>query len=169
MDWLLANSEHIQKLAEAIALICAAFFFIWKTSSGYLFVNLSVEIKLARTPKRDDAANHYLVTTVKLIKGDRASLLLRKLHLVIETASDSKKADLDISTGENRDIMRLTPGETYQFASYCEIPADSACTVHAFVEGKKRQSARTAYWHVSAVSVPPMPERQTSGHNNSVG
>src|SRR4051812_19633558 len=106
MQWLLANSEHIQDLAEAIALICAAFFFIWKTSSGYLFVNLSVEIKPARTPKNNDAANHYLVTTVKLIKGDRASLLLTKLRIVIQTAPEVlKEADLDVSTGVNRDIM----------------------------------------------------------------
>jgi hypothetical protein len=168
MQWLLANSEHIQNLAEAIALICAAFFFIWKTSSGYLFVNLSVEIKPARTPKSNDAANHYLVTTVKLIKGDRASLLLTKIHLVIQTATEVlKETDLDVSTGMNRDIMRLTPGETYQFAHYCEIPANSACTVHAFVQGKKRQSARTAYWHVSAVSVPPMPKLKASRRNNS--
>ena len=159
MNWLLANSEHTRNLAEAVALLCAAFFFIWKTRSGYLFVNLSVGIKLARTPKNNDATNHYLVTTVRLVKGDRASLLLTKLHLVIQTATGIlKEADLDVSTRINGDVMRLTPGESYQFAHYCEIPADVACTIHACVEGRKKHSTPVGYWHVSAVSVPPAPK-----------
>ena len=160
MKWLLANSEDMKNLAEGIALICAAFFFIWKTISGYLLVNLSVGIKLARIPKRNDPANHYLVTTVKLIKGDRASLQLTKIHLVIQTAEGLKEADLDISPCVNGDVMRLTPSESYQFAHYWEISADASCTIHAYVEGRTIAWAWApiGYWHVSAASVPPAPK-----------
>jgi hypothetical protein len=159
MNWLLSHSEHLKNLVEAVALACAAFFFIWKTRKGYLFVNLSVGIKLARTPKSNDGANHYLVTVVTLVKGDRASLLLTKIQLIIRsTTGVLENTELDISTGVNGDVMRLTPGESYQFAHYCEIPAHTACAVDAFVQGRTTPSAPIGYWHVSAASVPPAPK-----------
>ena len=71
LTWLWTNAKTVKDLAEAVALLCAAGYFLWRSIAGYLFVNLSVALDVRRAAGAA-GGRHHLVTVMRFTKGDRA-------------------------------------------------------------------------------------------------
>jgi hypothetical protein len=152
-DWFLYHSKQLSELAQALALVAAAGFFGWKLFTGYQVCNLSLQLSLARISKY--SGRDRLITNIKLSKGDRASLLLKRVHVVVKV-DGSVVSDEVLTSPQVPDktrMIRLTPGESTQFSHICEIGTDDVCNVEISVDGKSSWFT-TGHWKASAHSVP---------------
>lgn len=150
LNFVLRHSKQLSELAQALALISAAVFFLWKLVAGYLFCNLSLQIGLTRIPKY--SGKDHLITEIKLLKGDRSSLLLKSIRIIVRTGTVVHETPLNspFIPGETR-MIRLTPGESTQFSHICEVDSDSVCHVEVSVDGKPLWFT-TGHWKASAHS-----------------
>jgi hypothetical protein len=150
---LLSHSKELSELAQALALVFAAAFFGWKLWTGYLICNLSLQLGLTRIPK--DSGRDRLITDIKLSKGDRASLLLTRVHVVVKVAESvvSEEALMSPQVPDKTRMIRLTPGESTQFSHICEVGSDAVCYVEISVDGRSSWFT-TGHWKASAYSGP---------------
>ena len=148
-NFLLFHSKQISELAQALALLAAAGFFLWKLVAGYLFCNLSVQLGLTRIARY--SGRDYLNVDIKLTKGDRSSLLLKRIQVSVKQGNaplPSTDLESPIIPDGSR-MIRLTPGESTHFSYICEVPSDSMCYVEVVIEGKSSWLT-TGHWKASA-------------------
>ena len=150
---ILSHSKQFSELAQAAALASAAFYFAWKLVTGYLFVNLTVELKTMRSTAY--AGRDHLLTEIRLSKGDRASLLLKEVTVFVKAGEHpqrSEKLKSPLIPGGLR-MIRLTPGEATVFSHSCEIPSHCVCLVEVYIAGRSN-SPFTGHWRASTHSAP---------------
>jgi hypothetical protein len=166
--------EDVKAIAETIALISAAGFFIYKIYDGYFFVDLSLSISSKRSHSTDEA--DLLVITVKLKKGSRGSI---RLHDVQAKLSYDEQVQSRAFVGFHRQsyktdpvghtdrktvnwdklsvstpLLRLPPDEKTEFSCYAEVPKRAVCIVEVAVLGRERSWRGLGQWKASHVSAP---------------
>ena len=133
---------------------------LWRIFSGYYFVNLSIALELARTPKQGDASTHDLVATIKLEKGKAGTLELQSMRVSIDLENVNP-----VDFGEQLRVcgrqLKLPPEEKTQFAAHFDVPSERVCTITIDVTGKSIRPLRrpTGHWRASAISVPGQAKR----------
>lgn len=153
LSFFLAHSKPLSELAQAVALACAALYFAWKLATGYLFVNLTVELKTTRTQAY--VGRDYLVTEIRLSKGDRASLLLKEVTVFVQAGDYPQRSEglTSPKIPSGRRMIRLTPGESTVFSHSCQIPSHCICLVEVHIAGRS-DSPFTGHWKASTCSAP---------------
>jgi hypothetical protein len=148
LTFMTSYSKELSQLAQALALVAAAIFFVWKLISGYLYCNLSLQMQVTRAPK--SAGIDYLTTELKLLKGERSSIELKSVKVIVNGVGFDLVSPL-ISDGTR--MVRLTPGESTHFSHMCEVDSRTACHVEASVDGKP-SLLTMGHWKASVHSVP---------------
>jgi len=135
--------ENAKNLAETIAFALAGAFFLYKFISGYLIVNLSIEIDCDRHPTKNSDKD-LLAITVLLSKGERGSLDFHDASVQVSYEDGTEEIPLhgikrssyiarnDVTSrfkkikwgrkSKKSPFLRLTPGEKTQLAAKCIVP-----------------------------------------------
>ena len=167
--------QETRNFAEAIALFCAAGFFLYKLRSGYLIVNLSLKVSCSRRQLSTKEDKDYLVVSITLNKGDRGSLLIHDAQIRITCPGEQDIScaleDLrrftyrDAGGGTSKELvwgqpsqtkpfLRLTPGDRTQISWWKEVAKGKPCKVEVAVLGKRDFSFRFGQWRASCSSLP---------------
>jgi hypothetical protein len=168
-------AEDAKAIAETIALISAAGFFVYKIIEGYFYVDLSLSVSSTRSHSTDGA--DLLVITAKLKKGSRGSIRLHDMQARLTygeqvqcrtfvgfhrqsytTApvgcTDRKVVNWD-KLSESRPLLRLPPNEETEFSCYAEVPKRAVCIVEvAVLGGRENPWSGLGQWKASHVSTP---------------
>jgi hypothetical protein len=165
--------EHIKDIAEAIALVCAGGYFIYRTWTGYFRVNLSLSIECVR--QAADSERDVLAITAVLKKGANGSLTLHDVQARVEfdgserfvtfggigrsSYDSSKEPFLRKVLVWNRlsstsPALKLVPGEETRLAATCLVPTNSVCVVEVAVLGQQTNRNPFGQWKASYVSLP---------------
>jgi hypothetical protein len=146
----------LRDVGAILAYLAAVAYFVWKVRDGYLFVNLSVGLRVERSPQ---AAEDYLVVTLTLSKGDRATLTLTDIVLTVKSSEGrSIKPVIALPSTWIEELgrsLRISPGETVTLAAAYTVPSNSLCLVEANVQDCKRVPA--SEWRSAAISPPISP------------
>jgi len=133
----------------------------WKWLAGWQRINLSLQLGTRRT-RSSDPLWHDLVCVVKLKKGDRATLLLDSVTMIVQSGQTTllNYSVPEVHAPEANRSLNITPGEETHFAAYCRAPKDAVCIVTATVTGRSLAWRRTpvAVWKATEVSVPYLRE-----------
>ena len=172
--------EDWKHLAEIVALLAAAAFFVYKLLAGYLFPNLSLELSSCREPI-GITGKDALVVTVTLSKGDRGSIRLHDGLVTIKHESPPhmvnerllgfhRLTSIPTSLGiiQRREIvpdtlsrsaplLRLTPGDKIIMAAHSQVPSTEICVVEVTLLGKRDGSRKFGQWRGSLISLPKRP------------
>jgi hypothetical protein len=162
-------------IAETVALALAGLFFIFRALSGYLIVNTSISI-VCRRQRMPDVKRDWLVTEVRLIRGEFGTLSLHDAQVQVRTAetvlrlplsaADRRSYRTDAVGGHSRrtvdwdqrsresPFINLSPNEEASFGCVMEVAVDQPCVVEATVIGKRKLSWRSAQWRASCVALP---------------
>ena len=98
--------DKAKELAEFLALVSAAVFFLYKAYTGYFRVNLSLSLACQRRPN-NGKADDTLVLSLRMKKGVNGSLTL---HDVAARVSDGQSTRIIHFVGIARSGMRLPEG-----------------------------------------------------------
>lgn len=158
----------VSEVFKIIAYSAAALFFLWKFVSGYMVSNLSLDPIVKR--QKHTEGNDYLLIDLKLIKGDRESVVLIAVSLSMkEDTADPININLESPTvvSEKR-MIRMSPGEITQFSHLFTVAASSCCTIEFHIKGHAGIFSRafgryTGHWKASVIS---LPLDQTNSNNN---
>lgn len=169
---ILAVSPYI----ATFAYLAAGIFFLYKMLAGYFMTNLSVTLTTARqhlTSERD-----HLAVSVELAKGDRGTVRLHDCQVRISWKGDppiikpligtdrrsknterfAEKLKRNVVNWDKRSVtqpfLHLTAGESSQFATYAEVPANAICEVEVAILAMRRTGVRVGQWRASAISLP---------------
>lgn len=152
--WLWTHATHLKDLGQCLAWMAAAGFLAWKVWTGYMLINLSIELTTSRFPSPEEGKD-YLLLRLALTKGDRAKLSLRKVVFRIKpTKGQSIEVSLghkELSVGSNGRALRLTPGEATHFERWSIISAREPYLVIAELQGK---AAIHGPWRATSVTLP---------------
>lgn len=140
-----AELPYIETGAKIIALFLAACFFGYKLITGWLIINLQIELDVQREPIANSSHDH-LVINIRLTKGSTDSLWLRKIYIAVYEDSNGNDITLqpysttnhrlieafntsrskvvdDTMQAENKNrLLNLSPGEKTQFSAYTKVP-----------------------------------------------
>jgi Ca2+/Na+ antiporter len=147
--------EIMKGVAEFIAWISAALFFLYKVSSGYLISGLSMKVECRRTTIKGES---FVAVTVITKKGNMGTTQLHDAMIVIRDVStgamvgeptrfktirrlacDINKSPLEIVPDKiSRDapLLNFAPGDEMQFAGVAKLPDDDLYLVEAIILGK---------------------------------
>ena len=168
------NLLEAKPYVEMFAYLAAGIFFLYKLLTGYMMTNLSIALTTSRqhsTPTED-----YLVVSVALTKGDRGTVNLHDCQVKISCSghcvtkqligTDRRDKKTEHFHGSDRSMiiwdarsvrqpfLNLTPGETSQFATHLEVPANAICEIELAVLAMKVTGFRVGQWRASAISLP---------------
>jgi hypothetical protein len=145
------SPTKIKDLAQTAAWGAAAVFFGYKAYVGYMLINMSIAIETRRHRSRRRPGRDDLVVRTTLTKGDRATLPLGLVEIVVEGAIPPRVEikEVHVSTEAGTRPLNLTPGETTHFENCFDVDADSPSTVVVTVRGTRR-----GCWKASYVSLP---------------
>jgi len=176
MKWLAVVAgllENIKTVAELAAYVGAAAFFWWKLRSGYLIVNASISIDVARSPCTSDT--DLLAVSVKLTKGSIGTLVLHDARIRVSHGSSQEEREVlgyerlkfrmderepqrsRVTFGHRSaaaPYLFLTPEEEATFSALMKVPSSAPCIVEAAVSGKRRYGDRIGQWRSSTISLP---------------
>lgn len=152
--------EDYKNIAEAVALVMAALFFLFKLVSGYLVSNLTLSVTCRRAKHPRNPGQELLAVDLTLTKGDRESALLKKITITVTPqgkAAEAKQLQGLGIKGKSR-MIRLAAGEGTQFSEVWFIPRDSVCSVEVAVDARVGfvpvMLPLEAHWKASTVSLP---------------
>ena len=135
-------------------------FFVLKGLFGYFMINLSIEPTMLRQRGRDRRTDHIHLT-LKLIKGDREGVRLRRIVVrpsqLLENAEQVVgKEQIEVFKNPTPGrTFKMSPGETAYFSYHLEVQADAVCKVDVEVFGASGfLGIPSCFWKVSAVSLP---------------
>ncbi len=136
---------------------------IWKWLAGWNKTNLTLLIEMKRTPSSEQDIDH-LVCYLKLKKGDRSTIALQGINLVL-IANGSEILNQSVEEiripNEHRNL-NITPGEEAQFAFHHLVPHTAICKSIGTVTGRALQRWGTlATWKATDYSVPALPNDST--------
>ena len=165
--------EHAKDIAEAVALACAAGYFLFKAYTGYFRVNLSLSLECSRHAAH--SSNDTLVVRAILTKGTNGSLTLHDVQarviygeatsLLVFRGIERSSYDSVTSPFPRKVIawsrvsaqspmLKLVPEEVTELAAFCEVPSGAVCTVEFAVVGQKTNRKPLGQWKATSVSVP---------------
>ena len=166
--------EDAKAIAETIALVSAAAFFIYKVVAGYLYVELSLAVSTTRTHL--DSEIDLLVISAKLKKGSRGSVRLHDAQAKITydkmvkyipflgihrlsyvsgllSSTDRKTINWDKSS-KSSPLLRLPPNEETEFSCHIQVPRTAVCDIEIAILGQVRSWFGIGQWKASHVSAP---------------
>jgi hypothetical protein len=169
------NILEAKPYVELFAYVAAGGFFLYKLLTGYLMTNLSVSLSCSRQCAKRNGKDH-LIVRVNLSKGERGSVNLHDAQVKVKWNSDAEakpligtdrrslKTEL-VGKSERRVVdwtkqsasqpfLRLTAGESCQFATYFEVPCFQICEIELAVLGMKQSGFRVGQWRASSISLP---------------
>lgn len=166
----------MKNVAETAALALAGLYFVYRTLSGYLIVNMSISIDCKRQ-RMPGGTGDWLVIEVRLKKGELGTVSLHDAQVQVRAADKVMRAPLTgfdrrsyrtesigdesrrVIDWDNRSrtspFINLSPNEEASFGCMTEVAIDQSCVVEAAVLGKRKFSWCTGQWRVSRV-VPPL-------------
>jgi hypothetical protein len=165
--------EQTRHLAEIIALAAAAVFFLYKAVSGYLMVNMTVELTSKRNKK--DETEDYVVAKAMFKKGAVGSLDIHDAWIVLKNGKKQIQTDIDdiIRFSYNKNsikegykiikwgtqstkspFLRLSSNESMTVEKMFLVPSEAACEIQLVVLGTRTNSRRFGQWRSSCVSLP---------------
>jgi hypothetical protein len=165
--------KETRDFAEALALFCAAGFFLYKVRTGYLIINLSLRVSCSR--QTASVNSDYLVVSIELSKGDRGSILIHDAQIRITcpdeedipgTLDELKRYSYrnagdrpgkELVWGQpstTKPFLRMTPGDKTRISWCKEVPKGKPCKVELAVLGKRDFSFRYGQWRASCYSLP---------------
>lgn len=167
-----APSESIKNIAETVAFACAALYFLYRATAGYLIANISITASASRQIAH--SGNDYLIVRVTVSKGDRGSVNLHDAQIQVDWGSKPVRVPLKgirrLSFKPRRDapgkeinwdllsesspMIRLTPGEETVLSGACTVPTSALCNVEVVVLGQMLLTHRFGQWQASTVSLP---------------
>lgn len=166
----MVNPMDPDNWVKIVALLAAGVFFAWKVLTGWLFVNLTVGLKLERIQK-DDVTDYFAIT-LSLEKGSTDSVWLKHIEVRITSSIAPKEQRIDM-TDETRRLhvhskrlvwdqvesegrgIALSPGESTTIARFAEIPSQCPAHVEVVIFGDRTFWRKTGFqWRASAVSLP---------------
>jgi hypothetical protein len=165
-------------LAQTLAFAGAFVFFVYKVINGYLIVNTSIGLDVARGPSGQDPKSDILVLTITLERGQLGSLTLHdvqarvtwpekgeailhfpeilRLSYTAQANPKRKTAILDRQS-TNSPLLRLAPGEKTSFGAWLEVPAHLPCSVSAVALGRLMGGWKIGQWRASRATLPRAP------------
>jgi hypothetical protein len=152
--------EDYKNIAEAVALVMAALFFLFKLISGYLVSNLTLSLTAKRVKHPTEPGMALLAVDLTLTKGDRESALLKNVTITVTPVGEpaERKPLASPSIEGLKRMIRLAAGEGTQFSEVWNIPIDSVCHIEAAVDARVGFMPSVvpleAHWKASAVSLP---------------
>jgi hypothetical protein len=161
IEYLTPYTKTLSEIAQMLAFTAAAIYFLWKWLSGYLVTNLSIEPVLKRQRKFGDV--DLLCIDVKFTKGDIGSVVLTQVRIKVRNEKEPKDLfNIKLSSPfieEKNRMIRLSPGESTQFAHLIEVPSGICCYIEIYVQGcsgyfPKRFSMIYSHWKASVYSLP---------------
>ena len=155
------------------AYLAAGGFFLYKLLTGYLMTNLSTSLSSSRQCDMESGTDH-LVVTICLSKGERGSLNIHDAQVKVTWRDDEDAKSLigidrrsfeteaivprKVANWEERSakqpFLRLTAGESCQFAAYFEVPCGQVCEIEFALLGMKQSGFRVGQWRASSVALP---------------
>ena len=182
------NILETKPYVELFAYLAAGIFFLYKLLTGYLMTNLSVSISCSRQCANRNGKDH-LTVTASLSKGERGSVNLHDAQVKVKWNGDENAESLigadrrslktEVVGESNRKVvnwakrsakqpfLRLTAGESCQFATYFEVPCAQVCEIELAVLGMKQSGFRVGQWRASTISLPHAHNEQDTKPNNS--
>jgi hypothetical protein len=176
LESLKGIAEGVKNVAEALALVCAACFFIYKLIAGYLFTDLSVKVEAGRC--RILGEYDVLVITATLKKGERGSVQIHDAQVRISYDNVTQDAEiipmlgfLRLSYGtenlgkkerqfikwkisETAPLLRIPPNEEAQFSCHTRVHPNAICSMELVVLGREWSGLRVGQWRSSQVCAP---------------
>jgi ligand-binding sensor domain-containing protein len=159
-------------LAECLAFLSAAVFFLYKVGAGYLKVDLSMSAKCDRHHTAHQSKDN-LVIHVHLKKGPNGSLALHDAkarvmyqdsHIEVafpgirrssfEPAPDGAGRKINWKVSKTSPLLRMIPGEETELTTVCEVPSGEVCKIEIVILGKTDVWSRFGQWKASCVSLP---------------
>lgn len=161
--------------------ILALEFFLYKMITGWLFINLNLELKEERKSGAD--GSDHLNLTLKLVKGVSDSLWIKDIQFrvkdinrdntfdpteIIRPIGLKKRFPLndDIGSsheywdGTEKDHYTISSGEEAMFGTYASVPSGSVLSVEVLVLGTRPfydtllLSKRLIQWRASLIILP---------------
>ncbi len=168
----------IQTLLTCVGIVFAGGFLIYKVSTGWLYVNMAVEIKTERLHAKEESKDH-LAVSVHLEKGNIDSVTLRAVEVRL-TRLDAAETPVDLSItsfkpvaeADGKKVMweagvdpkrekqgiALAPDEKVQHGCYTQIARDGIYRVDVAVFGTRPffewWTKYLIQWRSSAISLP---------------
>ena len=169
----------IPQPVQTFAYLAAGGFFLYKIVTGYLMTNLSVEISCRRERSQKNEKDN-LVVTANLSKGERGSVNLHDAQVKVSwdggsvtkplIGADRRSLKAEVVGKSKRNVvnweersakspfLRLTAGESCQFAAHFEVPSAQICEIELAVLGMKQAGFRVGQWRASTISLPTKPD-----------
>lgn len=170
---LAATLQIVKTIAEILALLGAATFFVYKVRAGYHIVNVAISVATDR--RTLDSAYDHLGVAVTLRKGAHGSLKLHdarvritwrggeaELPLIgIERLSFTKDTDdarrcraaMD-RISKSKPYLHITPDEEATFSCLAIVPRTEPCAIEAAVTGTEVGGKAVGQWRSSVVALP---------------
>lgn len=160
-------------LAQLVALIAAALYFLVKLAQGWLIVNVSLEGDIER--RQVSAIEDALAVMVTVTKGSIGSLRIQEALVRVPAALDpdsvkplpgarrlvldpERKHAVDASWAqEGEGSYRLPPGESTIWSVDFRVPRAAVCSVDVVITGVQWPGSFPAQWRCSLVSLPSIP------------
>ena len=163
-------SEIVKNYAQVAAWLVGALYFVVKLVQGYLVVDMSVTVVPTRQAS-SSVDTDYLVASVTLNKGERASFRLHDAKIVVGQGETRQESKLDFQRFSFRrdkkllsinfekpsarvPTLNLAPGESANVATWFTVSSAEPCLVEVVVIGTGFSSLVVGQWRASAVSLP---------------
>jgi len=165
---------ELRNIAELLALLSAAGFFIWRLWRGFFDVNAAISVHVDRTHATED--DDYLAISATLRKCGSGSLAIHDARVQLrcgETppqehelhgyerlsfrADDREQWRTRIVFGAQHrtsPVLFLSPDEQATFSTYARISRGLPCIVDVAISGQIVRSSRTGQWRSVVVSLP---------------
>lgn len=173
-------ASTIQTLLTCVGIVFAGGFLIYKVWTGWLYVNMAVEIKTERLHAKEEDKDH-LAVSVHLEKGGFDSVSLKAIEVrltrldaeappldlsitsfkpVAEADGQKKKVvwEADLDPKREKNGIALAPNEKVEHGCYTQIARDGIYRVDVAVFGTrpffKWWTGHLIQWRSSAISLP---------------
>lgn len=171
---LLDIPEQGKNVIEALAVIAAGGFFLWKANAGWLVVNLEIFIETERQFLNNE---DILAFKIILKKGSTDTLKIKDVKARVYMLEEDKEIEvqpfsfpeitkLKVENYENivweknqdNEKISLSPGESFHLGRHCKVPNNKPVIVEATLFGNRIFWKKGFQWRASVVSLPPKKE-----------
>lgn len=168
-------AAQAKEIAEALALLAAGGFFIYKAITGYMRVNLSIYPQCKRQ-RADDGSKDHLVILLKVKKGPNGSVGIHDAGALVTYDGEQQKLSFSgivrssyksiglsnrkrvqvnwDEVSKTSPLLKLVPDEEVDLAAVCDVPTGAVCSVQTVIVGKKVGGWKFGQWKSSCISLP---------------
>lgn len=168
--------DKVETALKIVALVAAAAFFLWKLFTGWLIVNLALQVTEIRQVKNERV--DFLAISILLDKGTTDSVWLKHVSVRVTPEGQSPLPPISL-TGYRRlntvgdkldwsaedttqDKWAVSPGEKLQLGAWCEVPTGIPARIEVAVLGTRPFWTPGFQWRATTVSLPRPTEKPTS-------